>query len=602
MNRIILLFMLIVIAVHAASGQDLAGFEVMDNNTIGLSVAQFEKWGTAVADIDRNGWPDIFTIRWASPGHSRLYLNNNGVFTDITDQTPLESIEENESHTTTVVLVDFDNDGDKDIYFGSETSVYLLQNDDNHFTDIAESVGLVAVKPGPFVANYRVRQGIWADYDLDGDLDVVIGQYNNPNLYFYKNEGGTFVNIATELGFDGIATHQGTIDIPESSRRTRHLCWVDFDLDGDPDLNVGGLIYRNDGGTFTDITESTGFNPSQIEAANWFDYDNDGDLDYFKAVVAGHLCELWENQNGVMVDVSQDVGVSMGDAYRGVTIGDYDNDGDQDIFVQNNNAEGIEVLFLNEELEGGQHVFADVARWVGLDLTGDRKGAAFLDYDMDGFLDIYIPSAQYSHIMYHNLTLATNNWVGFMLEGTESNRDAIGTLVKLYTSDKMQIRYTMAPSSWLCQDNPFVHFGIGEATAIDSVVIRWPLGRVEVLTNVAINQYHQVKEGGGTSVETYTKTAITPTGWTLQQNYPNPFNASTKIEFDLPLASQVRVEVFDVTGRLVDVLVDKRLTAGHHALTWSAHDQFGKPTPSGVYFCHLATPDFQSVIKMIYAR
>ena len=96
--------------------EDFAGFEVMDNNSIGLTVAPFEKWGTAVADIDRNGWPDLFTIRWASPGYSRLYLNDNGIFNDITDQTTLRNIENQETGTTTVAFVDFDNDGDVDIF------------------------------------------------------------------------------------------------------------------------------------------------------------------------------------------------------------------------------------------------------------------------------------------------------------------------------------------------------------------------------------------------------------------------------------------------------------------------------------------------------
>ena len=207
-KKTLLLITILILTTSSFAQDELAGYEIMNNAQIGLDVAPFEKWGVATADIDRNGWPDIFTIRWASPGYSRLYLNDNGIYSDITAQTPLESIEGNESHTTTVSMVDFDNDGDRDIFFGTDTHIYLLRNDDNIFTDIAQSVGLTAGAPG-FVNEYQFRIGVWADYDLDGDLDVVMGQQNNDNLLFYKNEGGTFVDNASELGFVDMAGHQG---------------------------------------------------------------------------------------------------------------------------------------------------------------------------------------------------------------------------------------------------------------------------------------------------------------------------------------------------------------------------------------------------------
>ncbi len=599
MNVKLLIVLSLLILTPILSGQELAGYEVVQNDEIGLDVAPFEKWGVATGDIDRNGWPDIFTIRWASPGYSRLYMNQDGIYSDVTDQTPLQSIESNESHTTTVSLVDYDNDGDRDIFFGTDTHMYLLQNNDNIFTDVSVAAGLTAGIPG-FVNEYQFRMGTWADYDLDGDLDLVVAQQNNPDLLFYRNDDGSFVDIAEELGFTGIITHQGELDVPKGSRRTRHLTWLDFDMDGDPDLNIGGLIYRNDGGTFTDITEETGFNPTQIEAATWFDFDNDGDLDYFKAVVTGHLNELWENRDGIMVDVSQETGVSFGDAYRGVTVGDYENDGDLDILIQNNNSANYEVLLINELIDG-ERAFADVAEFIGLEVTGDRKGAAFLDYDMDGFLDLYVASAQYNHIMYHNLTVPDHNWIGFMLEGTVSNRDAVGTLIKLYNGENMQIRYTQVPSSWQCQDNPYVHFGIGMATSVDSVVIHWPLGLKEVITDIEINQYHEIVEGQVSSM-VQADTPAKPYSCRLEQNYPNPFNGSTQIVYQLEKQGSVNLSIYNLRGELVRTLVDGAKTAGDYMILWDGRSDFEGKVSSGVYVYTLESNGQIESKKMLYLR
>ena len=613
MKNLVSAMCILILTLSIVKGQDLAGYEVVDNDQVGLTVAANEKWGTAVADIDRNGWPDIFTIRWSSPGYSRVYFNDQGVFTDITEQTPLEAIESQEFRTTTPSLVDFDNDGDKDIYFGTDKAIHLLRNDDNTFVDVAESVGLIGGKPG-FVSSYEFRIGVWADYDLDGDLDVAIGQENNPNLLFFKNEGGTFVDVASELGFEGVTVHEGPFDYPSGTRGTRHLQWVDFDLDGDPDLCVGGKLFRNDNGQFTEISESVGFNPSQIQNADWFDYDNDGDLDYYKNVVrpAGDdVNELWENQDGTFVDVSLETGVDLRDRFAGLTIGDYENDGDQDIFIQLNIAPSLDVLLVNDEVVPGVRAFADVAEFVGITKTGDRKGAAFLDYDKDGFLDIYIPSADHSHILYHNLTI-DNNWVGFILEGTESNRDAIGTLVKVVAGGQTQIRYTKIPTGWLVQDNPWVHFGLGKTTSIDSVIIRWPLGRVEVLTDVAINQYHEIKEGEATSVDNSVDKTSQPTSWCLEQNYPNPFSArggsalgvnpQTSIVYELPKGSYVRLEIFNLLGQKVATLVDEKHGIGRYQIIWNGRNDNYQLLPSGIYIYRLQVRDAVLMRKMAFTR
>lgn len=584
--------------------QGLTGYEIVDNETVGLTIAPFEKHGMAVHDIDRNGYPDIFCLRWKSPGYSRIFINERGHFRDITNQSPLEQIESLETHTRTTIWVDFDNDGDRDLSMSTGKAIHLLRNDNNHFTEVSQEMGFVGIKPpGPFISRWDFHIGSWADYDLDGDLDCVIGQWYNDNLYLFRNDGDHFTNVATAAGLDSVVSGAGQVDDQISNCR---LNWIDIDLDGDPDLYSSNQVLRNDNGVFTDITEQLGLH--LIEDLGWrefFDYDNDGDFDYFRAVMwstSPSTNELWENRDGVFVNVTDDVGLTLSrDRYRGMTIGDFDNDGDEDIFLQLNIDASLDVLLINDEVEPGARAFEDIAELVGITKTGDRKGSVFFDYDMDGFLDIYLPSAEHNHILYHNMATNGANWIGFILEGTVSNRDAVGSLVKVYSPEKTQMRYTKCGNGFVRQDNPFVHFGLGFETHIDSVVIRWPLGQKQVLTDVAINQYHKIIEPGGTAVDTKQDKAV-PLSYRLEQNYPNPFNPTTEIAYHLPKLTSVTLKIYNNLGQLVKVLVDKRQTSGSYAIQWDARDEFGRTVPSGLYFYQLQAESFIETCKMLLIR
>ena len=591
---LISLYILAAATISAVHAQDMSAFELINNLSVGLTPAPSSKWGAAIADIDRNGYPDLFQIRSASPGYSRIYINNKGVFTEITAQSPLRQIEENtnETQTKTVAWVDFDNDGDKDLYMGTDKNIHFLRNDNNTFVDIANSIGLKGGVPG-FVAEYEYANGAWGDFDKDGDLDVLIAQHNNTKPYIFRNDGGTFTNVQPTMGL--------TIDNGINSYGVQ---WIDYDLDGDLDLSARAWLYRNDSGVFSEISASIGLTPSPAQNTAWFDYDNDGDLDFFHSVsspTGQESNELWENQDGHFVNVSTKVfAIPMRAKYRGFSVGDFDNDGDQDIFL-NINDQTLDQLLLNEEVEPGNRTFVNVAEYVGITIIEDRKCGSFFDYDRDGFLDLYLPSAQLNHILYHNIT-NENNWVGFILEGTQSNRDAVGTLVKLYAGGKSQIRFTQIPTDYQNQDNPWVHFGLGQTAEVDSVVIRWPLGLKEVLRNVAINQYHEIKEGQTSAVTTFDEDLHLPEGWRLEQNHPNPFNPSTQITYHLPHRSVVTLKIFDLSGREVITLMDQEQIAGTHETFWDGRDQNGYAATSGVYFYRIRASDFDQTKKMILVR
>lgn len=573
--------------------QDLPVFHIVDNESIGLTPTIYEKFGVAVADFDRNGFPDICCTRWQGVGYSRIFLNNDGVFQDITSQTPIEQIESTQEgrRTYTPLWVDYDNDGDKDLCFSTVTTFHLLRNDNNNFTDVAREIGLVSYKPSGFIAEWDVHPGAWADFDLDGDLDFVASQLNNPNLYLFRNDGDLFTNVATEAGLDNT-------DMTQSWS----LTFEDVDLDGDVDLYSKNTFYFNEDVIFTDATEQVGISDEIVtNYREMFDYDNDGDLDYIKVssdYSDDPTIQLWENQGGNFFNVSEDVALSLiTNSTRAISIGDFDNDGDQDVFVHNNVIDDTDMLLLNEEIEQGDRVFVDIADMVGITVQGDRKGAAFMDYNMDGFLDIYMATATMNHILYSNEG-NDNNWIGIILEGTTSNRDAIGSLVTLYTSDKSQIRAQKCGNHVANQNNPYIHFGIGQETEIDSVVIRWPLGERQVLTNLAINQYHNVKESDISAVSE-NKNPNKPVAFDLAQNYPNPFNPQTQINFSVGEEGFISLDIYNLMGMKVVTIANGIYNIGQYSVAWDGKDQAGKAVSSGVYMYRLKTADRNLTKKMM---
>jgi hypothetical protein len=262
----------ILFGVGVLSAQDLATFEVMDNSLVGLTVAPFEKYGMAVADIDGNGYPDIFCLRWKSPSYSRIYINQNGIFQDIAGQSPLPSIESAEANTRTTLWVDYDNDGDLDLSMSTDKAIHLLRNDNNVFTDVSSSVGFVGKVPPGFISSWVYTIGGWADYDLDGDLDCVVAQENNKDVYLFRNDGTKFTNVAAQAGL--------TATVLAGSS---NLSWMDFDLDGDPDLYSSTRFFHNDHGVFADVTDAIGLGGlTDVSLREFFDYDNDGDMDFFQ--------------------------------------------------------------------------------------------------------------------------------------------------------------------------------------------------------------------------------------------------------------------------------------------------------------------------------
>jgi len=283
---------------------------------------------------------------------------------------------------------DYDGDGDLDLFVGFRgRENRLYRSDEGVFVDVAPAVGLAAQA----TPEAETRAAAWGDFDGDGDLDLYVGFTEasrtpvRDRLYRNEDGGARFVDVSEAVGVNVIGA-------------TRQPAFIDFDGDGDVDLFVAlrdqpNRLYRNDGGSFVDVTETSGIgDPRRTVGTAWFDADSDGDLDLFVANQNGDEDGFFENLgDGRFRDVAPQLGMhqpgrSDTQGSVGTAVGDYDNDGDLDIFVA---SYGPDLIWENQ---GGDAGFVMSSAGTGLDGDHHSVAAAWGDYDHDGWLDLYVGS------------------------------------------------------------------------------------------------------------------------------------------------------------------------------------------------------------------
>jgi hypothetical protein len=553
-------------------------------------------------DYDNDGYLDLFISNGLEGGQNNFLYHNDhdGTFTKITTG----PIVTGHSPSDGASWGDYDNDGDLDAFvvawYDTNNALYL-NNGSGNFSQVTT---------GQLVNDRGYSENAsWGDFDNDGYLDLYVANSGTPSI-------GAKVNFLYRNNHDGTFTKVTSGEIVTDAMFSRGVSWVDYDNDGDLDMFVtnergqSNVLYKNmlrETGlpTFTRVTTgSIVSDGGNSFSESWGDADNDGDLDVFIANgwPTGQVNFFYlNNGDGTFARVLNDTLVKSVGFHIGSMWGDYDNDGDLDLYVTTayGPTASKNILYKNMVMETGTLSFQRVAEGDVVNDLGSSYACAWGDYDRDGDLDLVVAKTlneNENNALYRNDNNNGNHRLDVRCVGTASNRNGLGTKVRIKATINgrpvWQLRVVEGQSG-NCAQNLELHFGLGNATAIDSMKIEWPSGRVDWHFNVAADRIVTAQEGAGLTGTKDARGSL-PIDLRLFQNYPNPFNPSTTIRFTLSRPSRVSLWVYDVLGKEIALLVDGWSESGEHVVAFAADD-----LASGTYLYRLQAGTFMESRRMI---
>jgi hypothetical protein len=487
-------------------------------------------------DYDNDGWMDIYLVNSGpsdfynpkTPIKNALYRNNgDGTFVDVTDKAGV-ACGQMGHFGMGAAAADYDGDGFQDLYVTNYGVNVLFHNNGNGtFTNVTDKAGVAA-------PNWSTC-ATWFDYDNDSKLDLFVSsfvQYSGsgnifcgdnrigrryycvprvfkprPSFLFHNEGGGKFLDVSKESGiasrlgksFGSVATdinNDGLMDLFVANDTLENFLFVNkgkgkFEEEG----LLSGVAYSDSGA------------PRSGMGVDATDYDGDGWQDLFVANIDQELFSLYQNQKDLtFIDRPGEIGTATRLLSGwGLRFFDYDNDGDPDLILANGHPDDMveiqslkvkykEPLLMFENVNG---TFKNVSAISGPVFGKDfpARGLSVGDYDNDGDIDVLIINNGDAPVLLRNEGGNRNNWVGLNLVATSSNPGAVGAIVTWEAGGQKFRRLKTAGGSYLSSHDPREVLGIGAATKVDSIEIKWPSGKVDKLTNPPIRKYLKVVEG-----------------------------------------------------------------------------------------------------------
>ncbi|OUR95096.1 hypothetical protein A9Q87_00710 [Flavobacteriales bacterium 34_180_T64] len=443
--------------------------------------------GVSFYDFDQDGWDDI-TLNSQDGDDLRFFKNINGNFVE-----QFLNIASVNHQTKQVNWVDIDNDGDKDLFVTSDTDGNkLFENTGNLvFQDITSSSGMNTANTFSYGAS-------WGDYNNDGYLDVFISNRSLtiPNILYKNNGNNTFTN---ENSLAGIST-AGHMSFCSAFLDINNDGWQDIYVSNDKNT-YKNLLYKNNGdGTFTDISMSSGTDVG-IDAMSVTvgDFNNDSWQDIY--VTNGVLGNVFFRNNGneTFTDIAGPTGTIFNSVGWGATFLDADNDMDLDLYVSSEFDQSI-TNFLNAAFYINNNNGTFTLNNTSFPNDNRRSFSNALgDINNDGFGDLIVSNNNFENIfLWENITSNTNNWLKVNLNGVQSNSDGIGSVIEISINGDKQYRYTHCGEGYLAQNSGTEFFGLGSNSTVDYVKVKWLSGIEDTFYNVSSNQTLNVEEGSAT--------------------------------------------------------------------------------------------------------
>jgi hypothetical protein len=542
------------------------------------------------------------------PFSNRLYINHLNNSMGFLDEAVALGVDVEDGLSYAAGWADYNMDGLVDLYVSCIPNEFY-QNEDSYFSEIGAELGVDVTQ-----INTGANGIAWGDFNNDGRPDIFLTSLQD-SRYLFRNEGNYFLDVAIALN----------VFFYEDFSGVNPAIWGDYDNDGDLDLFIPvpfypSKLFRNDLaelGQFSEVAVEVGLtNLGSCRKASWVDYDNDGDLDLFVLYTTytttqwySHRNSLFRNDSGQFTNIADSVGLGDSTISMYASWADYDNDGDQDLFITNY-INTPDKLYRNDINIAG--VFTEVGAEFVLDHLGHSRVCTWGDYDNDGDMDLYVGNKIDYQVPENGLNLLYRNnqddqnylKVRFLsANGSQSRHGSRIWVYYAHTDSLVGMRDIDVGSSGTSQNMYDAHFGLDGSLAYD-IVIRSTV-RING-ENIILDKSIEPQMGGVVPVDiggfieirdlvdyldVDDYSSVVPQSVTLKQNYPNPFNATTTIPFSLSNPGNIQLRIYDIKGQLIHKIERKSLSAGEHQITWDGSYEDGQKISSGIYLYRLETKD-----------